>query len=101
MAWVDWVRDSQGNVLAVPVLTWVVDPAPESLVALLRLDYGLSRDGHAQEMVQLVLTPSQLTELAQDLSEAANALSRTIDSRDLPQRLPAFGLPSLVRPGRP
>ena len=72
--------NSQGNALAVPVVTWVVDPTPDSAAVLLRLEYGLSREGHAQEMVQLILTPSQLRELALDLSETAKTLSRTIDS---------------------
>lgn len=83
MAWADWVRDSRGNALAVPVVTWVIDPTPESSAVLLRLDYGLSPDGHPQEMVQLILTPGQLGELAEDLSEAAKILSRTIDNRQL------------------
>jgi BssS protein family len=81
MAWADWVRDSLGNALAVPVVTWVVDPTPESSAVLLRLDYGLSRNGHAQETVQLILTPSQLRELVEDLSEAAKIISRTIHLR--------------------
>jgi hypothetical protein len=61
-------------------VTWVIDPTPDSSAVLLRLEYGLSREGHAQEMVQLILTPSQLRELALDLSEIAKTLSRTIDS---------------------
>ena len=83
MAWADWVRDARGNALAVPVVTWVIDPTPESSAVLLRLDYGLSPDGHPQGMVQLILTPGQLGELADDLSEAAKTLSRTIDNRQV------------------
>lgn len=80
MAWVDWVRDASGNALVLPVVTWVIDTAPDELKGLLRIDYGMDRNGQAQALVQLTLTPDQLLELAEDLSAAVETLRRTIES---------------------